>query len=111
MSNPPTALSENEPTTLSENEPTTLPQNEETTAVETVELRTPTLITEQEVRFSTAVALAPSIRRPSRGARVVAAIRRTFALSPEASRPTRRHYPRRYTYLEDALMSREMDRL
>jgi hypothetical protein len=76
-----------------------------------VEQRTPTLITEQQVRFSTAAALSAPTRQPTRNARAVAAMRRMFALSLEASRPARRHQPRRYSFLEDALMGREMDRL
>ncbi|OBA84436.1 hypothetical protein A9W99_00765 [Mycobacterium sp. 1164966.3] len=90
---------------------TTQPQLDETLALTDVELQTPTLITEQEVRFSTAVALAPSTRQPAHRNRVVTAMRRMFAAPAEKPRQERRHQPRRYAFLENALMGREMDRL
>jgi hypothetical protein len=93
------------------NLPTALPLNDDTKALDRAELRSTTLITEQEVMFSTAVALSPSTRQRTRGARFVAAMRRMFAASSEAPRRERRHHPRRYSFLEDALMGREMDRL
>jgi hypothetical protein len=93
------------------NLPTTLPQDDETLARNDVEPRTPTLITEQQVLFSTAVALSRSARQQTRGARVVAAVRGMFAASSEEPRRERRHHARRYSFLEDALMGREMDRL
>jgi len=71
------------------------------------------LVTEQQVLFSTAaaVALPPAkTRRLSDTiAAVGAAVRAIFA-APEKP-PARRHYPKRLGYLESALMSREMDRL
>jgi hypothetical protein len=93
------------------NSPTTLPIADDTVQLNDVELSTPTLITEQQVRFSTAAALSAPTRRQTRNARVVAAVRRLFAASPEATRPERRHHARRYSFLENALMGREMDRL
>jgi hypothetical protein len=93
------------------NPPTTLPIADDTLQLNDVELRTPTLISEQQVRFSTAAALSAPTRRRTRNAGFVAAMRRMFAVSPEAPRPERRHHPRRYAFLEDALMGREMDRL
>jgi hypothetical protein len=72
-----------------------------------------TLITEQQVLFSTAaaVALPPAkTRRWSyRIQAVSAALGAMFAASEKP--PARRHYPKRHAYLENALMSREMDRL
>ena len=67
------------------------------------------LITTQEVAFSTAAAVG--VRRENIGDRLVAIMRRIFAASTDASRPRPRYVPRRYGYLEDALMAREMDRL
>ena len=92
------------------NSPTTL-SNDDTLQLNDVELQTPTLITEQQVRFSTAAALSAPARQQTRTARVLAAMRRMFAVSSQAPRPERRHHARRYTFLEDALMGREMDRL
>jgi len=92
------------------NSPTTL-SNDDTLQLNDVELQTPTLITEQQVRFSTAAALSAPARQQTRTARVLAAMRRMFAVSAQAPRPERRHHARRYTFLEDALMGREMDRL
>jgi hypothetical protein len=78
--------------------------------------RTPILIAEQDVVFGTAVAVPP--RRTAMvhwctGATsvVLAAMHRTFATSTPDARPTRRDCPRRYIYLENTRMAREMDRL
>jgi hypothetical protein len=72
-----------------------------------------TLITEQQVLFSSAaaVALPPAkTRRWSyRIQAVSAALGAMFAAAEKP--PARRHYPKRHAYLENALMSREMDRL
>jgi len=74
---------------------------------------TEALITEQQVLFSTAAAVAPppaKTRRWSYPVQAVgAALRAMFAASEKP--PARRHYPKRHGYLENALMSREMDRL
>jgi len=71
------------------------------------------LITEQQVLFSTAaaVALPPAKTRWFSDTihAVGAAVRSIFAASEKP--PARRHYPSRKVYLENALMSREMDRL
>jgi hypothetical protein len=74
---------------------------------------TQALITEQQVLFSTAaaVALLPAkTRRWSDTIQAVStALRAMFAAS---EKPTaRRHYPKRHAWLDNALMSREMDRL
>ena len=73
------------------------------------------LITEQQVLFSTAaaVALPPAkTRRWTEALRAVAAsVKAAFATSGDEARPKRRHYPPRNDYLEDARMAREMYRL
>jgi hypothetical protein len=67
----------------------------------------PVLITEQEVMLGTAAAVRPRptpiTRRMIGALRVVGA-----ALRPPPPRP---HYARRALYIENAAMSREMDRL
>ena len=67
----------------------------------------PTLITEQQVMFSTAAAVAPQPARPvlDRCDRVV---RRSAAAAADPPEPVRRHHSERYAYLQNALMSREM---
>jgi hypothetical protein len=70
---------------------------------------TEVLITTQQVVFSTAAALGA--RRENTGGQFVAIMRRMLATSTDGSRPRREYYPRRYGFLEDALMAREMDRL
>ena len=77
--------------------------------------RTPVLITEQEVAFSTSAAVSlprtKSTRQLTAAVRVVAgALRRVF-LAPATSPRPRRHFPPRYSYLENAIMAREMHRL
>ncbi|OBA81852.1 hypothetical protein A9W99_12900 [Mycobacterium sp. 1164966.3] len=75
----------------------------------------PVLITVQEVAFSTAAAMPvrQRTRRHSAGAAsvVITAMRRMLATSTPEARPSRGAYPRRYSFLENACMSREMDRL
>jgi len=75
--------------------------------------QTQALITEQQVLFSTAaaVALPPAkTRRWSDTLQAVStALRTMFAASEKP--PARRHYPKRHVWLDNALMSREMDRL
>lgn len=70
---------------------------------------TEVLITGQQVLLSTAAALA--VRRESIGGRLVAITRRIFATAPHPSRTRPRYCPKRYRFLEDALMAREMERL
>ncbi len=93
---------------------TTDPPDEEmpqsSTATPSVEeSSTEVLITTQEVLFGTAA--AAGMRRPKIGRRFLAVILRIFVPSRDSSRPKPRDYPKRYTYIEDALMGREMDRL
>ena len=65
------------------------------------------LITEQQVKFSTAAAAAS---RP--GNRLMASLGRVFATSPTETRSRPRHdVQRRMYYIDDARMAREMDRL
>jgi hypothetical protein len=71
------------------------------------------LITEQQVLFSTAaaVALPPAkTRRFSDAVHAVAGSVRAWLVSA-AKPPAPRRYPKRYVWLENSLMSREMDRL
>ena len=70
---------------------------------------TEVLITTQEVAFSTAAAVG--VQRENIVRRFVAIMRRVFATSTDASRPRPRYEPKRYAYLENALMAREMERL
>jgi hypothetical protein len=72
----------------------------------------PVLITEQQVLFGTAATVALPRRRHltdtvSQGVSSAVTWWRTRA----ERRPVRPHYPARMDYLENALMSREMDRL
>lgn len=67
------------------------------------------LITTQEVLFSTAA--AQGLRPDRTGSRFGDIFRRFFALAPEAPRSRPQHVAKRYGYIEDALMSREMGRL
>ena len=72
---------------------------------------TSALITEEQVMLGSAAALAPapSHRWSDAAHEVTAAVRAMFT-RPEKPR-ARRHYPQRFGYLENAAMSRAMDRL
>jgi hypothetical protein len=74
---------------------------------------TQALITEQQVLFSTAAAVALPAAKTRRWSDTVSAVgtalRAMFAASEK--RPARQHYPQRHVWMENALMSREMDRL
>jgi hypothetical protein len=71
-----------------------------------------TLITEQQVLFSTAAAAALPHVQPSRWAMAIKSVSGVMsALFTESRPPAQRYQARRYVYLENALMSREMDRL
>jgi hypothetical protein len=73
----------------------------------------PALITEQQVLFSTtaAVALPPAkTRRFSDAVHAFAGALRAVFVGSEKP-PAQRHYPKRHVWLENSLMSREMDRL
>ena len=71
------------------------------------------LITERQVRFSTAAALA----LPLAGTRGFVAVMRKLAkkaltaFDGSERPPAKRHYPKRYGFIENAAMSRAMDRL
>ena len=72
----------------------------------------PRLITEHEVAFSTAAAVPmPSTRWWTGATRVVAVAMRRIVRTSANSRPKRRHYPPRSTWLGDSRMEREMHRL
>ncbi|OBF53613.1 hypothetical protein A5787_05715 [Mycobacterium sp. 852002-50816_SCH5313054-b] len=68
------------------------------------------LISTQQVVFGTAIAVGVG-RRTSIGGRLVAIARRILTTPTDASLQQRRHYPKRYGFLENALMAREMERL
>ena len=74
---------------------------------------TPQLITEQQVLFSTAAAVALPPARTRRWSDTLHAM--TSAVGAwfvsAAKPPTKPVYPKRHVWLENALMSREMDRL
>lgn len=80
--------------------------------VRVVQTGEPTLITEGQVLIGSAPALA---RTTARRHRIRDAVRAMFASTDEADASqtvkTPKHYPRRYTFIEDASMSRMMDRL
>jgi hypothetical protein len=70
----------------------------------------PVVITEQQVAFSTAAAVALPRTKPTRG--VIAALRAMFlSSSGDAQAAPRRYPPRRDAFLEDAAMERETHRL
>jgi hypothetical protein len=74
----------------------------------------PALISEHEVALATAIALRarPQARRRWMEAThgLLAAVQRSFA-APTHDGPARRACPKRYTFLENACMAREMERL
>ncbi len=71
-----------------------------------------TLITEQQVLFSTAAAVALPRVEPSRWAMAIKSVSSAMStLFTDSRPPAQRYRARRYVYLENALMSREMDRL
>jgi hypothetical protein len=75
----------------------------------------PVLISEHEVALATAVALRPrptTRRRWFEATQVLfAAMQRSLTPATREDRPVRRDYPKRYAFLENACMAREMDRL
>ncbi len=72
---------------------------------------TQTLITEQQVLFSTAAAVALPPAKTRRWSDTVGAALRAIFLAESEKTVARRHYPKRHVWLDNALMSREMDRL
>jgi hypothetical protein len=84
-------------------------------AQERLVLPAPVLISEHEVALATAIALRPrpTTRRRWFGAThvLLAVMRRSLVPSTQEGRPVRRDYPKRYTFLENACLAREMDRL
>jgi hypothetical protein len=75
---------------------------------------TAALITEQQVLFASAAALAPAQARPhfwSRAAHAVAAPMHAVFTRPERHPRPQKHYAQRFAYLEHSAMSREMGRL
>ena len=74
---------------------------------------TQALITEQQVLFSTAAAVALPPAKTRRWTDTIHAIsgalRGMFAATEKP--PARQHYPKRHDWMDNALMAREMDRL
>lgn len=68
----------------------------------------PTLITEQQVRFGTAAAIAPGRLRTRRWTEVFSSFATAVRRAADPPAPVHRHPD---VYLENALMAREMDRL
>jgi len=99
-----------EVTTRYEQEPVTGPAQ---TAATVPSKPAHTLISEQQVLFSTAAAAAPApvkTRRFSDAVQAVVGSVRTWLVSA-AQPPAPQPYPKRHVWLENSLMSREMDRL
>ena len=75
----------------------------------------PVLITEREVALSTAIALQPRPKTRRRWVEathaLLASVQRSVTPAPRDERPAPRHYPRHYSYLENACMARAMQRL
>lgn len=75
----------------------------------------PILITERAVAFATTAVLpvrSPTTRWWTRAIHAVSTtVSGTVRTSTAESGPARRDFPRRYAFLESALISREMDRL
>ena len=97
-------------TTTTQSQKLVAPDTQSGTAVAT---QAPVLITVQEVAFNTAAAMPmlPTTRRRWAGAGVLVSMRKMFLTSTPDARAPRRDYPRRYGFLEQASMSREMERL
>lgn len=71
-----------------------------------------TLITEEQVLLLTAAAVALPAVRTRRWATAIKSVLKAMSAPFTDSRPPAEHYvPKRYIFLEDALMGREMDRL
>ena len=92
-----------------------LKESGDTTPVTSVQNATETqaLITEQQVLFSTAAAVALRPAKNQRWSDTIQAVSTALsAMFAASEKPTsRRHYPKRHAWLDNALMSREMDRL
>jgi hypothetical protein len=70
------------------------------------------LITEQQVLFSTAAAAALPTARTSWWSDTIGPVTAAvLAFFDGSNTPVQKHHPKRYGYLENALMAREMGRL
>ena len=79
------------------------------TAVTATSAEGQALITEQQVLFSTAAAVALPLAKTRRFSDAVHAV--AGWLASAAKPPARPVYPKRHVWLENSLMTREMDRL
>jgi hypothetical protein len=71
----------------------------------------PTLITEQQVLFSTAAAIAPPPARTRRWTGVFGSFATALRKAAGPPQPVPHHHSERFAYLETALLAREMGRL
>jgi hypothetical protein len=69
------------------------------------------LITEQQVLFNTAAAVALPPAKTRRWSDTVSTALRAMFFAESEKKAGRQHYPKRHDWLDNALMSREMDRL
>ena len=90
-----------------------LDESRERLVSQSISTETPALITQQQVLFSTAAAvpLPPAKTRRWSDAIHAAASAVGSWLANAAKPPTKPVYPKRHAWLENASMSREMDRL
>jgi hypothetical protein len=97
-------------TTFGPEDETTVEPTPSPTSAETAPT---TLITEQQVLFSTAAAVAlPATKKRSLVGLMHEVVAKVRAFVSADVPPARRHYPtRRYDFLEHSRMAREMDRL
>jgi hypothetical protein len=77
---------------------------------QTTSVAEPTLITEQQVMFSTAAAVALPAKT-HRWTDVLVSFAAAVRRAAGPPQPVQGHHSERYLYLQNALMSREMDRL
>ncbi|WP_029112719.1 hypothetical protein [Mycobacterium sp. URHB0044] len=76
--------------------------------------RAPILITEHDVALSTAATLRQPMTTHwwiNAASIAVSALQRLVTTSAADTRPRRSHCPKRYTYIDNARMGREMERL
>jgi hypothetical protein len=90
-----------------------LDESREPLVSQPISTETPALITEQQVLFSTAAAVALPPAKTRRWSDAIHATASAVGswLASAAKPPTKPVYPKRHAWLENASMSREMDRL
>src|ERR1700752_5311026 len=90
-----------------------LDESRERLVSQSISTETPALITQQQVLFSTAAAVPLPRANPRRWSDAIHAAASAVGswLANAAKPPTKPVYPKRHAWLENASMSREMDRL